>query len=183
MGLVSSRRPALGRCALRLAAVCILGLLFYGSSWLPLRTMTRDWASLVAKTAGWEVQDYVHDGSPAMRAGGRAFEFSPDCTYIDLFLLTAPLVFRRSATAGRNVARLAVLFAAIQAVNLARVAGAVVFYADGASWFLVHDLVDMLVYFPALIVAGLAGFAEDLASKPRGSPEESTRLDPAGSAC
>lgn len=77
---------------------------------------------------------------------------SKDCTYVELILVTTPLVLRR----GRwflNVLRLGGFIALVFCINIGRIALCLHLYATGVCWWLSHDLADWIAYGGTLGVA------------------------------
>lgn len=82
-------------------------------------------------------------------------QISRDCTYVDLFLLTAPFVIRRG-TIVQNIVRLSVFLGIVLSINFVRIVlGIYVVVMSGFSWKIGHDLVDYFVYYGILVVTAL----------------------------
>lgn len=76
------------------------------------------------------------------------------CTYVDLFLLTAPFVIRRG-TIVQNIVRLSVFLGIVLFIDFVRIVLGIHVVMSGFSWKIGHDLVDYFVYYGILVVTAL----------------------------
>lgn len=89
------------------------------------------------------------DGTRVL-CNGHAFVFAKECTYLDLFLASAPFVWRPGRREAVNLRRLAVVLSLIVVLNLVRLVGGLAAYVNGLGWKLAHDVPDMFLYWPVL---------------------------------
>lgn len=154
-------RLALKITACRLAALGLAVAVFYGVSWLPYRVALRDGVGWVMRRAGLATSTAVFEGSPALIAGGKQFYFTPDCTYVDLWLILIPFLWRLDWSWRRNAGCILGFGLLVGAVNFLRVCVSTYFYARGHSWFMAHDLEDYILYYPTLAGLVLAALRRD----------------------
>jgi hypothetical protein len=149
-----SRRAALhfwSVLALVLLAEAVAILAFYGFDWSGLRQLHVLWLHTTLQALGCPVQTSLH----SLTVNGRAFQISPDCTYVDLILCGLPLLWRVRRRWSANLAVLAAYATAVALVNLARVLYGVYAFAHGVSLFWSHDVVDYILWYPTLGVVAL----------------------------
>lgn len=154
----TSIRPALNRGktpALRLVSFAALVAAYFLIDWAPFQTAFRnlmgDLLSLIGKPGSTAE---ICAAPCLLLPGGRIYAFAANCVYINLFLMTAPFVWRFGRPRGENFFRLVSLAAALLVVNVFRLAAAFVFHGRGTPWIWAHDLPDALIRLS--IIAGLA---------------------------
>jgi len=145
----------------RLAALGLMVMVFYAWDWLALRETLRDAVSGFIRALGCTVADSFERGTVAMRVADKQFVISADCTYVDLFLVLAPFVWRVRQSVQRNLLRITATVAIVSVLNFLRVGLAIYYHAQGYSWFFVHELPDYLIYYPSIAIVTLMAFRED----------------------
>lgn len=146
----------------RLVALGLLVVLFYSQDWMFLRRLLTNAAGAALTRMGHTTTVGQDAGDLLLTVDGQVYGISPDCTYIDLVLIITPFWWRVGRGIRVNVLRLLVLAFAILAGNVFRVVFGMHFIAQGTSWFLAHDLPDMLIYWPSLAVAVILSIRHDL---------------------
>ncbi len=136
----------IGDVLLRIIVLGGLLAVWYGFDWNAAQRLSARLAMLLlepfCEVAVWAGPVIVCDGVP--------FPMSKECTYLDLFLATAPFAWRTPLGTVHNLRRLFLLFLVISIVNTLRLAGAVGAAVHGVGWALAHDLPDLLLYWPTL---------------------------------
>jgi hypothetical protein len=145
----------------RLAGVGLAAALFYGVSWLPLRVIVRDGLAWVMRHAGFPTAVAVYEGSPALRIGDKQLYFTPDCTYIDLWLISIPLLWRLDWPRALNVCWILVFGIIVIIMNLIRLLICIYFYYLGHSWLVAHELPDFALYYSTLAVVVITTLRHD----------------------
>ena len=84
---------------------------------------------------------------------GHVFAVTKECTYIELFLITAPFIWRARQSSVVNLRRLLFVFCLIWFLNAIRMVGGLFLSVQGVSWQLAHDIPDWLLYGSILGVA------------------------------
>jgi len=92
----------------------------------------------------------IISGGAEILCDGWTFVFLKECTYLDLFLASAPFVWRSRQRVAVNLRRIAVLFSLIWVINMLRLVGGLAAYVHGVQWKLAHDIPDMMLYWPLL---------------------------------
>lgn len=148
----------------RLAGVGVGVALFYSVSWLPLRVVVRDGVARVMQQAGFQTAVTVYEGSPALLIGTKQFYFTPDCTYVDLWLILIPFLWRLDLSWPRNLLWLLSSGLLIGTVNFIRVCMSTYLHTSGYSWLVAHELPDYLLYYPTLLVVAMIALRRDSTS-------------------
>jgi len=152
----------------RAAGVALAAALFYCVGWLPLREAVRDGVAWVMRQAGFLTAVTVYEGSPALMVGGRQFYFTPDCTYVDLWLLLIPFLWKLNWPWRRNLYRVLSFGLMVGVVNFIRVCMSTYLYTTGQSWLVAHDLLDYLLYYPTLLLVATTALRRDSARQATG---------------
>jgi hypothetical protein len=121
--------------------------------YVPLRFLQLFLSETIAKTyhlCGYKV--FAQD--TYFCVDGHWGQISRDCTYVDLFLLTAPFVIRRG-TIVQNIVRLSVFLGIVLSIDFVRILLSIYVVMSGFSWKIGHDLVDYFVYYGTLVVTAL----------------------------
>jgi hypothetical protein len=129
--------------------LCIVGLLVYEH--VPLRFLQLFFCEIVAKIYRFSGHlAFTYDIN--LIIDGFRSQITKECTYMELFFVTAPLVIRKE-TFLRNVFRLCVYLTMILFVNLVRLILTKYFVLAGLSWKIGHDLISDCIYYGILIIA------------------------------
>lgn len=147
----------------RMAGVGLAVALFYGVSWLPLRGAVRDGVSWVMQHGGFVTTVAVYEGSPALLVGSKRFYFTPDCTYVDLWLVLIPFLWRLDWPWQRNLGRILGFGVMVCVANFIRVCASIYLSATGHSWLVAHELPEYMLYYPTLLVVVLIALRRDTA--------------------
>jgi len=132
-----------------LATLLVFGCavaLFYSLDWVWLRTLQVETLAALLGAFGHSV---LVQGLE-LKTGAAWVTITPECTYIDWILCASPFLWRFEKSLGANLSRLALLAAAVSAVNLIRTLVPILVSAKGGSWFWAHDFVDYLLWYPGL---------------------------------
>ncbi len=146
----------------RLIAILVLLGLFEAYDWMPLRVAQRDLIGWSVRVSGYSPISFVHEGSPAVRVGEYSFFYTAECTYLDLLLTVAPLLWVFGASHWRNIRRIAIAALIILIGNVIRTWASVYFHVRGTDWFYTHDLPDYLIWWPTVVVLALLALRRDL---------------------
>lgn len=131
--------------------LCLLGLFVY--EYIPLRFLQLFYSEILAKIHRFSgLEAFASD--TYLYVDGFWSQITKECTYMDLFFVTIPLVVRKQ-TVLRNLVRLCIYLTIILSVNLIRLILTKYLVLAGLSWTLVHDLIDYCVYYGILIIAFL----------------------------
>ncbi len=95
-------------------------------------------------------ESVIAAGGAEIVCDGWVFVFSKECTYLDLFLASAPFVWRSRRSVAVNLRRIAAVLSLIWVINMLRLVGGLAAYVHGVQWKLAHDIPDMMVYWPLL---------------------------------
>jgi hypothetical protein len=145
----------------RAATVGLLLSLYYALDWVRLRRVVAACSATLLRAVGIEASGSEYGSSSALITEVGRFGISADCTYLDLFLILAPLLWRAGRPFTRNVGRLALAAAGVFAVNLLRIALAVRMVQAGASWTVAHGVPDSAIYYPTIAIAAVLAFRSD----------------------
>lgn len=117
-----------------------------------------DWKSLRAYFAKILVIFFDLSGFEALVSGsdltiqGVLFDIARECTYLDLFLITAPFMWQKKQIV-MSMIRMCGLGFAIIIINLIRVYFAIKWYLNGVPWIYSHGLPYFLFYFLTILFA------------------------------
>jgi exosortase/archaeosortase len=162
--------------ACRLSLSLLFGGVYLALPCTPLCRIVRTEATVCLHWLGHRADERDEAGQSLLIVDGLWFAITPDCTYLDLMLIVAPLCWNLGVPIKRNVLRLGALIVAISVVNTARVIVALGSRADGASWFLAHNLPDMLICYPAITLAVIRAIVEDYHSGRRTVQSEASHV-------
>jgi hypothetical protein len=145
----------------RLGALALAVLLFYSTDWAFLRRLCRSAVGPVLVGLGHRTVASDSGGSIGLAVDGERFSISPDCTYVDLALVLAPFWWRSPRSVTSNLGRIAAGTAVVLGLNLLRITLAMHGLARGQPMWLVHDLPDLLVYWPVIGASVLLALRHD----------------------
>jgi hypothetical protein len=128
--------------------LCFLGLLVY--ELIPMRFLQLFFSEISAKIHRLCGHDALASDT-YLYIDGFWSRISKECTYMQLFFATIPLVLRKE-TIFRNVVRLCIYFILILSVNLVRLIITDNLVLVGVSWKIAHGLVNHLTYGPIVIL-------------------------------
>jgi len=128
--------------------LCLLGLLVYEH--IPMRFLQLFFSEISAKIHRLSGHD-AFAGDTYLFVDGFWSQISKECTYMQLFFATIPLVVRKG-TIFSNVVRLCVYFTMILSINLIRLIITDNLVLVGVSQKIAHDLVSHLTYWPIVIL-------------------------------
>jgi len=151
----------------RLGALLVLVIAFYAVDWTLLRRSVRGATAAALVYLGHEVACEDSKEEVLLTVDNRPFSFSPDCTYVDLILVLAPFCWSVRAGLRANVLRLLSLALIVSSVNLIRLIVALHLFAQGRSWFAVHELPDYVIYYPSIAVIVILTLVSDCRNRRR----------------
>lgn len=154
-------RPSLKIMFCRLVGVGLAVILFYGVSWLPLQVAVRDGVAWVMHEAGFMTTLAVYEGSPALRVSNKQLYFTAGCTYVDMWLILVPFLWRLDWSWLRNLRWILGFGVMVSVVNFARVCMSTYLFTTGHNWLVAHDLSDYVLYYPPLFVVALVALRRD----------------------
>src|SRR5262249_43308093 len=120
----------------------------YQLPWSALRAALTTTLVALSRALGLDARAVSAD---TMELAGTLFLQTVGCTLVDHFFACAPLAWDRSATAAANARRLALLFVALFAFNVARLQIGLVAFAHGVPWWLAHQVVAGVAQFLAVV--------------------------------
>jgi exosortase/archaeosortase family protein len=167
----------------RMAGVGLAVALFYSVSWLPLRRAVRDGVSWVMQHGGFITTVSVYEGSPALLVGSKRFYFTPDCTYVDLWLILIPFLWRLDWPWRRNLGWILGFGVMVCAANFIRLCVSTYLWATGHSWLVAHELPDYVLYYPTLLVVVLIALRRDTALHAARPPPRGASAEAPGTTC
>lgn len=136
-----------GVLVLRLLGAGVLIALYYSLDWSGLREAVRGAVAIFLNLLGHSAVSVDKGGGFYLLVDGyRSFAITANCTYADLALVMAPFCWRLRTPLILNLARLAVISAAIMIVNIVRVVLAIDLYQGGVSWGVAHLLPDIAIH-------------------------------------
>ena len=138
------------------AAGLLLGLaVYYAFDWEVLQHLWRFAFSAGLATIGHHVQLIGIEEMQGFAVDGLTYSLSRNCTYMDLVLLLAPLIWRPGRTAAFNFRQIGFLIAGLVAFNFLRVTFAIhMNVSEGIDWEIVHFWPDLVFHFT--IIVGMA---------------------------
>lgn len=149
---------------LRLLWAGVLIALYYSLDWSGLREAVRGAVAVSLGFLGHSAVSVDNGGGFYLLVDGyRSFAITANCTYADLALVMAPFCWRLRTPLILNLARLAVISAAIMIVNIARVVLAIDLYQGGVSWSMAHLLPDIAIHSASIAVAVWLALGSDRA--------------------
>ena len=113
----------------------------------------------------------LYEGSPALSVEGNVHYYTAECTYLDLVLIIAPLLWVFGASLWRNTRRIAIAALVILGGNLIRTWASVYFHVRGMDRFYAHDLPDYIIWWPTVVVLALLALRRDLRDHFRAKPD------------
>lgn len=128
--------------------LCLLGLLVYEH--VPLRFLQLFFSEISAKIHHLSGHN-AFAGDTYLYVDGFWSQIGKECTYMQLFFATIPLVVRKEAIL-RNVIRLCIYLTIVLSINLIRLILTDNLVVAGVSWRIAHDLVNHLTYGPILVI-------------------------------
>jgi len=149
--LVRFGEPDRGR-AWRLTVVlaALLGeVVFRAIDWTWLQLPVRDAVIAASNTLGFAAEP---GAGLLYSVDGGSYELTPRCTYADLLCMLTPLALRFDGL-GRDLRRVAILWTAVVAVTVVRVAVACALHEQGVAWWLAHDAISAGLRIGALLLA------------------------------
>lgn len=146
------------------ALTALLGL-YHAWDWMPLRTMQRDLIGWSLRVSGYTSTSFVYDGSPALGVEDKIHYYSPECTYLDLFLMVVPFVWVLGVKRRNNVLRISIAVLVISGGNLIRCWAAVYLDVVGVERFYAHDLPDYIIWWPTVIIVALLALRRDFGDR------------------
>jgi exosortase/archaeosortase family protein len=147
------------------ARIGLLGItvgLFYCMNWMWLRVMQRDVTVWSLRKTGYIPVMLNSEGSPGIRVGAEMYYYTAQCTYLDLLMIVAPLVWVFGAPCWRNSLRIVVAAVVILVGNLIRSWASVYFNVRGADWFYTHDLPNYMIWCLTVSITVLLALRRDL---------------------
>ena len=114
------------------------------------------------RVAGYAPEAFVHEESPAVRVGEHVFLYTAECTYLDLLMIVAPLLWVFGASRRSNLLRIAIAALVILGGNLIRTWASVYFHVCRTSPSRAHDLPDYLIWWPTVVVLAVLSLRRDL---------------------
>jgi hypothetical protein len=82
-----------------------------------------------------------------LELNGDFFHYTPACTFIDVFLLSIPLIWNLHAGLNKNILKLCFYFIALSLFNLVRLQISILLFDNGMPWWLAHDKLTSICYF------------------------------------
>jgi len=161
--------------------MAILLSVYYGLDWMPLRVAQRDAIGWSLRASGYEPWSFVHEGSPAIRAGHEVYFYTEECTYLDLVMIVSPFIWVFGASLRRNILRVSITALVILTGNVVRCWVAVYLGARGIHRFYAHDLPDYIIWWPTVVAVVLFALRRDFGDR-RDSPTNTHPADRAVSA-
>jgi len=150
------------RATLYRALGVLVGLgLYVALDWLPLRAFIATTVTSLLHAASVDAMVMRASGSIVIVMKSGLFPITALCTYMDLFLILAPLAWRQRVPWLTNVGRVVFTGLAVSAMNLVRVTGGLMAYDAGATWTVAHTLPDTVLYYPTLIFFIVAAARSD----------------------
>lgn len=140
------RRTMLVRMALLVGVWCVF-------DHLPLRPgqqLERDVVAGILGAAGYKTALIDADAAPTVVVNGHPYRFTAECTYIDLVLLLLVFLWDGGLGTVANGFRCIIVASLVLSVNLIRVTLALCLNIAGVSWFLSHDVPDMIIFYPTV---------------------------------
>lgn len=156
-----ARRLPDGLLLIRLAALGALLPLYYAFEWMPLRLAVRDALAAILQLLGHPAIPLGSGLDVRILLRQELFEVTANCTYADLMLMLAPLIWRPRRSLTANAAVLALLVPGVFAFNLARLVLAVELHGRGLSWDQAHHLPDAGLHVAVLAGALLLALRSD----------------------
>jgi len=120
----------------------------YQFDWVGWRSFTCD---ALLKISSWIGFPVVRVSPWAFTANGHAYLFVISCTALDAFFGSIPLLWRLSKAVAANLLFLTAYFIVLSAVNLARLEGGFLLFAQGIPWWLAHEAMAGVFYFGMLL--------------------------------
>jgi hypothetical protein len=160
-----------------LSRVLALGLavaLFYGATWLPLQVALRDGVGWFMRWVRLPAIAAMYKGSPALRVGDKQFHFTPECTYVDLWLFLIPFLWRLDWTWRRNVVYVLSFGLLVGTVNFIRVCMSTYLYTTGHTWLVSHSLEDYALFYPTLLWVVVTAMRRDWTLRSAGTGSHSS---------
>ncbi|UCC32399.1 MAG: hypothetical protein JSU86_08980 [Phycisphaerales bacterium] len=149
------------RVTRRVSVLALLAAMFYALDWMPFRVVQRDVIGWSLRVAGYDTVAFIHEGSPALGAEGKVHHYTAACTYLDLLIIVAPLVWVFGASHRSNILRIAIAALVILGGNLIRTWAAVYLDVLGVERFYAHDLPDYIIWWPTVAVVALLALRRD----------------------
>lgn len=140
---VRSTRVLARRMAPRIAALAGCIVVYYAADWTMLCAVNR--AVILRIVGTWHP---VKAGPPRVISGKEThYVIVPECTYVDLLLITLPFV-----VGGRSAVRCVLVAAAwsacVLAAGILRTGAAILLAERDVGWFVAHDISDYVLYWP-----------------------------------
>ena len=145
----------------RLIALGVLLALYDALDWMPLRVAQRDAVQWFLDVTRHTTLICTCEGSPAIHAGEQVYYYTAECTYLDLFLVVAPLIWVFGGSLRGNIVRIGVAAVVIVGANVLRTWASVYFNVRGVDWFYAHDLPDYIIWWPTVVGVALLTLRRD----------------------
>jgi hypothetical protein len=124
--------------AVRIALAAAFVILCYQFDWILLRQVT---AECIFRLSQFLNLGITRSAADSVQLNSIRFQFTVNCTQIDVFCGAIPLVWNRALSIPRNVAKLGIFFVCLFAFNILRLQVGYVLFAGGAPWILAHEVV------------------------------------------
>lgn len=154
-------RTANRRLMVRLAWLAVLVVFSYSLDWMFLRKLLRDGSAIILESLGHQITSL--DAGPAvlLRVDSGLYSITADCTYVKLFFMIVPFLWRFGLPLSTNLRRLTLLAIAVWLVNLARIILALNFDVRGFTWTMAHTVPTTLIHLTSLMVFVLLALRSD----------------------
>lgn len=135
------------RLVLRVATLGLMLLLFHASEWTGLRRLVRALILAILPLFGHTAVAFDSAAELALMVdGGEPLAVTAPCTYLDLWLVSAPFVWRFHRTLIQNGMALMTTAAAVLLVNLVRIVAVIHLAALGYPLSVVHHGSDWALH-------------------------------------
>ncbi len=128
--------------------------MYFLSPWLPLRERLARALRWALGFLGNTAQVVETTSGPALWVDQAAlYQITPNCLYLDVVLILSPFCWRFGKSLLANTWRLLLLWLAVLALNVWRVAIAVHMHGRGVSWVLAHTVPDVVLHTSTVLLA------------------------------
>lgn len=125
-----------------------LGLVFQiaggMADWNTLRLLVSETHLYISNAMSFNMHRVSFD---MLELNGEFFHYTAACTFIDVFLLSIPLIWNLHFSLNKNILKLCFYFAALSLLNLVRLQISILLFYNAIPWWLAHQTLTGICYF------------------------------------